>query len=168
MSVASVQSGLPTVSLAWSSGAPGPIGVSSVSTLTVARHIFLTFWVYFFLVLWRLGHVRAQCALACLNRPASPPGLAWSQPGRSRPRRRLESRQGICISWNKGACIYPGSCTFRYVCATCQHPHRAMDCQDTPVDSQDKPRSRGGLKMASTSLIGDSPPMTLFRSFCLC
>ena len=31
----------------------------------------------------------------------------------------------ICLSWNVGACIFPGVCSFRHICALCSsHDHR--------------------------------------------
>ena len=46
---------------------------------------------------------------------------------------RQETRDKICVSWNKGICIYPGRCTFRHLCATCRvWGHRARNCADTP------------------------------------
>lgn len=86
-------------------------------------------------------HGAEQCALAFLQQP---PVQASSSAGfgRFRPRpqeqmgRRPESRLGICVSWNKGRCIYPGSCRFRHICATCHQQHAARDCTATPSDSE--------------------------------
>ena len=52
-----------------------------------------------------------------------------------------ESTSNICISWNKGACIFPGQCTYRHTCATCHRNHRAKDCQQTPNSSVYKLRT---------------------------
>lgn len=96
-----------------------------------------------------VGHVRSQCALACINQPLLPLGTSQTAETGSwqgRPRRRPESRQGICISWNKGACIYPGSCSYRHICATCFRSHRAKDCPDSPAGSQYKPHSGPGRR----------------------
>ena len=42
----------------------------------------------------------------------------------------------ICSSWNKGRCVFPGSCRFKHICATCRRKgHRAGECEDTPPDS---------------------------------
>ena len=52
-------------------------------------------------------------------------------------------RRRVCLSWNSGQCMLPGSCTFLHVCATCREPHRARDCQQTPLDSMFKrPRKK--------------------------
>ena len=47
-------------------------------------------------------------------------------------------RQRICLSWNAGQCMLPGSCSFLHVCATCKDHHRARDCPQTPLDSLPK------------------------------
>ena len=46
---------------------------------------------------------------------------------------RLETLERICVSWNKGRCVFPGACQFRHVCASCRKcGHRAQDCSETP------------------------------------
>ena len=92
-----------------------------------------------------VDHSRTQCALVCLE--PSVPSTAAS----FRPTTRSSSTQrryNVCISWNKGVCVFPGQCTFRHVCATCQSAnHKAKDCAKTPDTSAYKvrfntPRSR--------------------------
>ena len=89
-----------------------------------------------------VDHTRAQCALACLQPPAAstPAVPRTSQPPPTR--RRPETALRICISWNMGACVFQGQCTYRHVCATCQLPpqHRARDCPKTPDSSSYKRR----------------------------
>ena len=68
-------------------------------------------------------HTAQHCALAQLQQPAIKGTPTSSQP----PGRNLGR---ICSSWNDGACLYPGSCTYRHVCSICfQHSHRARDCR---------------------------------------
>lgn len=86
-------------------------------------------------------HDREHCALAYLQQPLGPVGpVPANTPSGPRPRgfsgRRSESRMGICISWNKGRCVFPGTCTFRHVCATCLDRHMARDCPRTPHGSE--------------------------------
>ena len=72
-----------------------------------------------------VDHTRSQCALQCLNPPATrPPITAPSSP-----------RRNICMSWNRGMCIFPGICTYRHVCINCQLAHKARDCPRTPESS---------------------------------
>ena len=55
--------------------------------------------------------------------------LAYLYPPTTKVPQRIPNRQNyICTSWNKGNCIFPGTCTFRHVCTTCQLPHKARDC----------------------------------------
>ena len=78
-----------------------------------------------------VNHNRAQCALACLEPPSSTV-TAITQP----PSTRRKSRPNICVSWNRGSCIFPGDCTYKHECITCQSPnHRAKDCSKTPDTS---------------------------------
>lgn len=86
-------------------------------------------------------HTADGCALAYLHHtpgPALPvPSVGGPSPRQQPARRRPESLQGICVSWNKGKCIFP-RCTYRHVCATCQQRHMARDCSKTPEDSEYK------------------------------
>ena len=74
-------------------------------------------------------HTRSQCALLYLQPPAS---RATAITSVTTPRRRLDN---ICMSWNRGACIFPNNCSYRHVCATCQLPHKAKDCTRTSEGS---------------------------------
>ena len=90
-------------------------------------------------------HTPSQCALQSLQQPTSLPQPSEAGPVRpcqSRSARRPESLQYICVSWNKGACVCPGTCTYKHICATCQLQHRARDCPDTPEGSPHKPTGR--------------------------
>lgn len=57
---------------------------------------------------------------------------------RKQPRRHAESLFSICISWKEGRCVYPSTCIFRHICATCHQRHMANDCVDTLDDSEYK------------------------------
>lgn len=92
-----------------------------------------------------VDHTRAHCALFCLE----PPAVTTSAATRTMTRSSFSQRRyNVCISWNRGACVFPGQCTFRHVCATCQSAnHKAKDCAKTPETSSYKvrpntPRSR--------------------------
>lgn len=96
------------------------------------------------------GHRAFGCALAYLNQSPdhTPPTTFRHADTRARPqfqpRRRYESHSGICVSWNRGSCIFPNTCTFRHICATCRQRHMARDCAATPSDSEYKNiQSRG-------------------------
>lgn len=89
-----------------------------------------------------VDHTRAQCALQCLN-PPMPRSASTFTPA---ARRRSDN---ICLSWNRGACTYPGYCTYRHVCATCQLTHKARDCPRTPNTSSFK-QARGPLQHSAT------------------
>ena len=74
-------------------------------------------------------HVASQCALAQLQQ--QPVQVQATRGALPRPSSR------ICHSWNDGACIHPGTCTYRHVCLNCfQASHPAYDCR--------APRSRVG------------------------
>ena len=75
-----------------------------------------------------VDHHWAQCPLACLEPPSSAVA-AIAQPSST----RRKSRPNICVSWNKGSCLFPGDCTYKHEYITCQSPnHRAKDCPRTP------------------------------------
>ena len=79
-------------------------------------------------------HTRAQCALACLE-PSTPEPAPTGQVPATRRRPR------VCVSWNRGACLFPGQCIYRHVCVTCQsQSHKAKDCPKTPETSVYKAR----------------------------
>ena len=76
-------------------------------------------------------HVQSQCALAYLY-PQPMRASAQVRQTSNRPARRAEN---ICKSWNKGACIFPNTCTYRHVCMMHQLHHMARDCPKTPQNS---------------------------------
>ena len=93
-------------------------------------------------------HRADDCTLASLqpkvkgiSRP--PPAREWAlpypRPGPSSGRQSFRPQAGqsprICLSWNKGACKYPGACSYAHVCATCRGEHPAKSCPLTPQDS---------------------------------
>ena len=96
---------------------------SAVRTPTFCTHCF------------DVDHSSHQCALTFLH----PNRSQSSQPSLYRDsvstKRKLEASSRLCLSWNKGRCIFPGTCVFRHVCAVCRLNHRACDCPDTPADS---------------------------------
>ena len=73
-----------------------------------------------------VDHTWAQCALLCLHPPTARPPT----PLATTTRRKSDN---ICISWNRGSCIFPGNCAYRHVCATCYLPHKAKDCSKTLI-----------------------------------
>ena len=93
-------------------------------------------------------HSSAQCALAFFE--SLPAAVQTSQGGvtsvaacnSSRtPYRRPEPMPHICVSWNKGTCIFPGSSSYRHVY---RGLHLARDCPATPETSEffrHKPRA---------------------------
>lgn len=95
-------------------------------------------------------HTMDSCALAYLQAPSDPLAPVTHvptsnlAPSRSRlpPRRRPESLLGICVSWNKGKCIFPNTCTYKHICATCHREHMARTCAATPSNSEYKLDSR--------------------------
>ena len=58
------------------------------------------------------------------------------------PARTAQSKRKICLSWNAGKCILPGTCEFLHICATCRDNHRACDCLQTASDSLFKRKRR--------------------------
>ena len=96
---------------------------------------------------WEVDHNWEDCALRGVRETPrhshTPPlhqeghQLQASRRSRQNSRIRPETLERICVSWNKGRCVYPGTCTFRHHCATCrQSRHMARDCADTPEDSE--------------------------------
>ena len=77
-------------------------------------------------------HRSEQCALTYLQ---SPPDQVITKQ-RVYPRQRPETLQRICVSWNKGRCVFQENCTFQHICAVCYQRHRACDCLDTPAESE--------------------------------
>ena len=86
----------------------------------------------------------SQCALSVMQQPLI------TQPSMGTGRAYFSGWQPLKLlpiysSWNLGRCIYPGTCLFRHVCATCGQRHQVRDCADTPPDSpyRRSPRIRG-------------------------
>ena len=76
-----------------------------------------------------VDHLATSCAMAYLESP--PPQVtsaANSQPPRPTRRRTTVASHSLCISWNRGRCLYPSSCSFRHVCSVCFQQHPAVDC----------------------------------------
>ena len=72
------------------------------------------------------------------SRPPIPKGRRPTPyPSRLGPKR-------VCHSWNRGKCIYPGSCNFTHIC---EGSHPAKDCPRLPQDSpyRSMPRRNPGF-----------------------
>ena len=83
-----------------------------------------------------LDHMSEECAIAKnMGDSAKPPDMGPSQA--TRPFRTLKKAptKKICLSWNSGKCMLPGTCEYHHECATCHAAHRARDCELTPADS---------------------------------
>ena len=94
-----------------------------------------------------VDHTRANCALLCLQSPTQRTTAAST-------RRRSDN---VCLSWNRGACIFPGICAYRHVCATCQLPQRAKDCPKTPDSSSFKQQRGTQMQPGSQAPINPRP-----------
>ena len=89
-----------------------------------------------------LDHKAEDCALfkqptAFSPTSAPPPKDAFTRPS-GRSTRQKSTRPKICLSWNSGQCMLPGSCEFLHECFTCHEDHMAKDCSLTPPDSMFK------------------------------
>jgi len=85
-------------------------------------------------------HLMSQCALAHLQPFPPPAHQRLLSPSSTSPQNRRavrpETLECICSSWNKGRCVFPGTCRFRHICATCKsRGHKARDCEETPPES---------------------------------
>ena len=98
-----------------------------------------------------VDHTRAQCTLLYLHPPAA--RLPTTQ--LTTPRRK--SDHNVCISWNRGSCIFPGTCVYKHVCATCHLSHKARDCSNTPHTSICK-QHRGPPQQPSPQAIPNAQP----------
>ena len=104
-----------------------------------------------------IDHSISQCALSVLQQP-----LTTHVPASNRRPSNLGDRRPsgipipICSSWNAGRCIYPGTCSFRHVCATCGQHHKAHDCDETPSGSPYRRNSRDN-QPPSSSRSGERP-----------
>ena len=87
-----------------------------------------------------LDHRVEDCALS-RNPPsiaspsAHPKDLSAGRNPSRAPSARKSTRTRICLSWNGGQCMLPGSCEFLHECHTCHEDHMAKDCPLTPADS---------------------------------
>ena len=123
-------------SLPWNSLSPG----LQASTLIGNRSGMGTFCT----ICREPDHVGGQCALAILQQPACPPVSITNTPRTTapntrrslRPPRRPETILGICALGIAANCAYPGSSTFKHVCAVCQLDHRGIECPDAPKGSE--------------------------------
>ena len=101
-------------------------------------------------------HVEAQCTLVSLYPWQPSAGVSSTPPQVFKRVSMPETLERICSSWNKGRCVFPGSCRFRHVCATCRRKgHRAKECKETPADSPYK--ATPGSPAASKSTPDGSP-----------
>lgn len=93
-----------------------------------------------------VDHAQAQCALTCLQPSATVATTVPRTAGLGR--RRPESSGRTCISWNRGTCLFQGTCTYKHVCASCQSSqHPARDCAKTPeVSIYKRIPHQGGAK----------------------
>ncbi len=89
-----------------------------------------------------VDHCSEDCAIAPTVTPTK--SVASRNPDRPQPprsaKRPLAGRypsapKRICISWNRGKCLFPGACSYSHTCATCREEHQAKDCPHTPADS---------------------------------
>ena len=112
-------------------------------------------------------HSAQECALSqtCFSGVKAPSSSGYQQPSMSYsssynsqhssghscfssshpPLKKAVPCNKICLSWNGGKCILPGSCEYGHICATCHEAHCARDCSATPEDSMLK-RSRTAAK----------------------
>ena len=87
-----------------------------------------------------VDHRPQDCALAALAPSTKRPAPATQQNDLIRSRHgkrpiRPSSQRRICPSWNRGKCLYEGSCNYSHTCATCGGPHQAKGCSRTSPDS---------------------------------
>ena len=100
-----------------------------------------------------VDHQAQYCALASLAPPTKRPARATLPNDINRSRHgkrpiRPSSQRRICLSWNRGKCLYEGACNYSHTCATCGAPHQAKGCSLTPPDSgfrQPKPTPKAQL-----------------------
>ena len=77
-----------------------------------------------------------------VDHPPRECGLSFLYSFPLRTPQQNSSKQKICTSWNKGVCIFPNTCTYSHVCATCPgaRPYKACECSKTPDNSIYKQR----------------------------
>ena len=93
-------------------------------------------------------HSAQSCALAQLQQQST----ARAQQSTSRAQPSRQGPRPICNSWNAGACIYPGSCTYGHLCSKCSATnHPACECRQPP-------RARSGPAAGTRSSAVTAPP----------
>ena len=81
--------------------------------------------VHFCSICREVDHTAASCALAYLQQPSS---TVSTQPTRQGSKQQAVASHTLCISWNRGRCLFPKSCSFRHVCSSCFQQHPAVEC----------------------------------------
>ena len=73
-----------------------------------------------------VDHTSAACALAYLQQPSSRAAIfvASNRPLPHPARKR--ATVALCIFWNRGKCLFPGTCTFRHVYSVCSQQHATV------------------------------------------
>ncbi len=101
-------------------------------------------------------HADHECALVSVkeqgsDRGPSPPPFKKGRPFRPKTSQRPETLENICISWNRGNCIFSPNCKMQHICASCKKAeHRAKDCPATADDAPYKqPFRQAGRTRAS-------------------
>lgn len=98
-----------------------------------------------------VDHSAPHCALAYLHPPIS----SASSPAGPRPaplkKRAVVAAHSICISWNRGRCVFPGRCEFNHICSLCFQQHQAVDC---PSRSSSRPPPTPSSRPPPTSTAG--------------
>ncbi len=116
-------------------------------------------------------HADHECALASVkdqgsDRGPSPPPLKKGRPFRPKTSQRPETLENICISWNRGNCIFTPNCKMQHICASCKKAeHRVKDCSVTADDTPYKqPFRQAGRIRASKA----PRPMTAMQRLHRC
>jgi hypothetical protein len=101
-------------------------------------------------------HMDQECALAPVqDKPVDqahspPPPAKRGRTARAKPPQRLETLENICISWNRGNCLF-SPCRMQHICASCKKTeHRAKDCPTAAEDSPYKTSIRPGSRTKSS------------------
>ena len=89
------------------------------------------------------AHYAMSWTTELMTAPCSGIPIPWQRPQPILPRiclvGNLSARKStctwICLSWNSGHCMLPGTCEFSHECHTCHEDHMAKDCSLTPADS---------------------------------
>ena len=90
-----------------------------------------------------VDHLATHCTLVPLQPPPAYPSQVGlrahpiqfdSHRRPSGPPKRSGLPRSICLSWNRGSCSFPATCSYRHVCITCQAEHQAKNCPHVPVD----------------------------------